>query len=277
MDYLTTYLKVMKNQDFVLSYIDAFAGSGWREAVVPFDARQQALWNGDGAASKGSALRVVDLGYEGRSFNRYVFGDKSRTNLVSLKSEIEAAFAGRERPDMEFHAMEADELIAAECHRLGPQDRAVMFLDPFGMQVSWRSIERIKDSGRIDLWYLAPTEAAIRLMNRDGSIPDDRRAKLDEAMGGRDWWDAVFRPRPADLFGEPGAMEREIGAEQIIQYFETKWRSLFGTGAARHGLRLGRAGRDTFLLCFACSNPSKSAQRPALSIANHLMSSARGG
>jgi three-Cys-motif partner protein len=37
--------------------------------------------------------------------------------------------------------------------------RAVLFLDPYGMQVEWQTIEAIAKTAAIDLWLLFPKEA----------------------------------------------------------------------------------------------------------------------
>lgn len=276
MDYLEQYLKVMKAQPFRLSYIDAFAGTGWRRAGAADDGRQGRLLPA-AEASKGSALRVFDLAYRGRRFDRFVFGDRKPAALRALQAAVAERFPDPGmRPPAEFHAVDADALIAAECDRLRTSDRAVMFLDPFGMQVSWSSIERIARTGRIDLWYLAPTGIAMtRLMQRRAEITDVRRRRLDEALGGAGWEAAIYS-RFQDLLGHE-RKERERGHDAVIAYFESRWRKLFGDGALSPGLRLKHRSNVPYLLCFACSNPNPKARGPALRIAEHLTERASDG
>lgn len=276
MEYLEGYLKVMRNQKFRLSYIDAFAGTGWRRAVTQDDDRQASLI-GATEVRKGSPLRVFELRYQGRAFDRFVFGDRSAAKLHDLESAIRSRFPeGTSRPQIDFRPVDADTLISEECDRMGGQDRAVMFLDPFGMQVSWSSIERIAASHKIDLWYLAPTGMAYnRLMKRSGNIPEQWRRRLDEALGGRGWESAIYQST-RDLLGHD-ELRRVEGHEGVIAYFERQWRTLFGDGAMPHGVRLHRGGHLPYLLCFACSNPSARARKPALAIAQHLADRARHG
>ncbi|WP_375494674.1 hypothetical protein [uncultured Nostoc sp.] len=40
-------------------------------------------------------------------------------------------------------------------------NRAVLFLDPFGMQIPWSTIEAIAHTEAIDLWYLFPLGVAM--------------------------------------------------------------------------------------------------------------------
>ncbi len=276
MEYLEGYLKVMRNQRFQLSYIDCFAGTGWRHVGARGDDRQTSLL-GATEVRKGSALRVFDLRYQGRAFDRFVFGDLSAAKLRDLEAAIDARLpAPVSRPQVVYRPMNADRLITEECGRMGNLDRAVMFLDPFGMQVSWSSIERIAASHKIDLWYLAPTGMAYnRLMQWKGDIPEQRSRRLDEALGGRGWESAIYQSG-RDLLGHD-ELRRVEGHEGVIAYFERQWRTLFGDGAMPHGVRLHRGGHLPYLLCFACSNPSARARKPALAIAQHLANRARHG
>jgi three-Cys-motif partner protein len=233
---------------------------------------------GTAEASKGSALKVFELRNQGRTFDRFVFGDRSPTKLQELRKAVSERFPDRASvPEIEFHAELADTLISKECTRMGSADRAVMFLDPFGMQVSWSSIQQIAASGKIDLWYLAPTGIAInRLMKLRGNIPEPWRRRLDEALGGSGWLEALYDKGPQDLLGHR-QVQRESGYEPLITYFEAQWTKLFGGGALPHGLRLRRGNQLPYLLCFACSNPSGAARKPALAIAKHLIETARHG
>ena len=58
MEYLEGYLKVMRNQKFRLSYIDAFAGTGWRRAVTQDDDRQAMI----GKVNSSVNVSGVDIG-----------------------------------------------------------------------------------------------------------------------------------------------------------------------------------------------------------------------
>jgi three-Cys-motif partner protein len=276
MEYLEAYLKVMKNKPFRLTYIDAFAGSGWRRAAVRSDERQTTFLP-RAEATKGSALMVFELRYEGRRFDRFVFGDRDEAALKRLRADVEAAYPDlARRPDVAYRPMDANELIAAECDSFRDTDRAVMFLDPYGMQVDWRSIERIAASRVIDLWYLAPTGIAFnRLLSPAGRVRNQWIAPLERSLGPN--WDAEFYESTRDLLGEQGR-RREQGYEAVIRSFERKWRALFGEGApSSGGLRLKAGNSLPYLLCFACTNPSPKARGPALRIAEALMKKARHG
>jgi len=277
-DYLTAYLLVMQKQDyFRLSYIDALAGTGWSRAGYREDERQTE-WLSAAPPTKGSALRVFDIKNSGRQFDRYVFNDRRRSALRQLQIEILSLFPTVDTgPQIIFSSDYADALIARECDRLKSHDRVVMFLDPFGMQVSWKSIERIAETNQIDLWYLAPIGGAYgRLMELNDRTSALRRRLLDEALGGSGWHEAIYKTSPPDMLGHSLSV-RVSGWEAIATYFMNKRRSLFGPGALEATLPLGHPGRLPFMLCFACANRNPAAYQPALKIAGHLIEEARSG
>ena len=59
-------------------------------------------------------------------------------------------------------------------------NRAVLFLDPYGMQVTWDTIKAIAATNAIDLWILFPLGIGVnRMTPRRGKISDAWRKKLD--------------------------------------------------------------------------------------------------
>ncbi|MDO9707988.1 three-Cys-motif partner protein TcmP [Paracraurococcus lichenis] len=279
LDYLRAYLTVMRKQRFRLSYIDAFAGSGWRRSGT--DAIQDGLLLQDKEAAMGCALSVLRMPKDFR-FHRYVLGDLMRGNVRSLRAAYDAALAGGENvppPEaVQILRGDANRLVEAECQRLEklPNDRAVMFLDPYGMQVSWRTLERIAISGKIDLWLLVPTGMALaRVMPRHGDVPPSWRKALDRFFGGPDWKSDLFTQTEPDLFGV-STQRRDATLQDITDYVLRRLRDLFGPGVHPSGLDLSIAGRRSYLLAFACANRNSAAFGPALRIADHLMREAKG-
>ncbi|MFN9820462.1 MAG: three-Cys-motif partner protein TcmP, partial [Akkermansiaceae bacterium] len=49
--------------------------------------------------------------------------------------------------------------------------RAVAFLDPFALQVSWTTLEKIAATQAIDMWLLFPAMAVNRMLPKSGEIP----------------------------------------------------------------------------------------------------------
>ena len=147
-DYLKAYLKVFKNKDWVHTiYIDAFAGTG----EVPTAAADPSLpLDDDGKAFiVGSARRALSLE---SSFSEYVFIEKTRMKareLERLKTEYPEK-AGR----ITIVNEDANSALQSICaKRDWRKCRAVVFLDPFGNQVEWKTIEAIAKTKSVDLWY----------------------------------------------------------------------------------------------------------------------------
>ncbi len=80
----------------------------------------------------------------------------------------------------------------------------MLFLDPYGMQVEWETIQAVANTKAIDMWLLFPLWMAVtRLLTKSGDIPSPWRACLDKLLGTTSWYDEFYRvERRKDLFGE---------------------------------------------------------------------------
>lgn len=93
--------------------------------------------------------------------------------------------------------------------------RTLVFIDPYGMSVDWKSISGLKDLG-VDLWILVPTGMGInRLLKNDGKISDAWLEKLERFLG----LDKEFilnhfykEKKSLTLFGEETFLEKEQNA-----------------------------------------------------------------
>jgi three-Cys-motif partner protein len=86
--------------------------------------------------------------------------------------------------------------------------RAVMFLDPYGMSVDWETLESIRATEAIDVWYLVSLAGLFRQAARHADAVDEsKRAALTRMLGNSDWESAWYeRTQQGDLFGA-GDME----------------------------------------------------------------------
>ena len=74
------------------------------------------------------------------------------TELETLKSEFPKLC-----DDIMVINAEANSYIQDMCsNRRWTKNRAVLFLDPFGMEVTWETIAAIAKTKAIDLWILFP-------------------------------------------------------------------------------------------------------------------------
>lgn len=202
-------------------------------------------------------------------FERYVFIERSAercAQLEALKTEF-PAFAN----DIEIRQGDANAEIQALCSEDWRSRRAVLFLDPYGMQVEWATIEAIARTQAIDLWLLFPLGIGVnRLLTRSGEIPESWRLRLDLLLGTKDWYDEFYRVETTPtLFG--GDQERVVKAstETIGRYFSRRLESVFAGVAVQPGVLRNSKQNPLYLLCFAVGNAR--GKDIALRIANHLM------
>lgn len=182
--YVKAYLTIMKKHatenDWILFYFDAFAGSGSREAMIEeVNVGEENLFGdeeieeiAEQASYKGAAERVLGIDIEGFSFDYYYFVDKNEKSLQILRERLISLFPNKAHC-MAFKPGDANERILelvnyAKNH---PKCAALVLLDPFGMQLDWRTIQVLKDIKHIDLWILVPSGVIInRLLTRNGKI-----------------------------------------------------------------------------------------------------------
>ncbi len=269
--YLKDYRKVLKNQPFRVAYIDAFAGTGYRAAAAPAerippplfpdlaDREPQSLLDG----SARLALQVEP------PFDRYIFIEKNRDRCVALES-LRAEFPLR-ASEISIKHGDANQAIRELCAHNWRQNRAVLFLDPYGMQVEWKTIEAVSRTKAIDMWLLFPLGIGVnRLLTRKpDAIPDAWRKRLTAILGTDEWENELYtHESEKTLFGD---QERAVKAsmEAIGRYFVERLKEVFPGVSDRPAVLSNSTGSPLYLFCFAAAN--EKGARIALPIANHLL------
>ena len=138
--YLHAYTLALKNLPFVLHYVDAFAGTGMCDIRI----------GGNLLRVPGSASIAIDCD---PAFHKLIFIERSRRKVKALHLLKDAA-ASR---DITVIRADANRTLPACLSALNSRrDRAIVFLDPFGMQVEWQTLEYIASTKFVDLLYLFP-------------------------------------------------------------------------------------------------------------------------
>lgn len=258
--YLNAYTQALKKQPFELVYIDAFAGAGYRElrakdnseSSVPLfpeliETESQKFMDG----SARIALRIDP------PFKKFIFIEKDPNQYLKLK-QIKIEF-----PDIANNILlveqDANEFLLDYCEKTNWQStRAVLFMDPFGMQVKWQTVEAIAKTKAIDFWYLFPLGAFNRMLKKDGNLDPAWEQKLDEVLGDKKWREAFFQSnQTTDLFTEQEGLSRTVSWEGLIDYFKGRLSTVF-SGVAENPLTLYNSRNvPLFLLCFACGGSEK--------------------
>lgn len=269
--YLSAYPTALKKQPFDLIYIDAFAGTGYVELgdeadngqpLFPEFVDEDATGFIDGSARM--ALNVKP------GFKRYVFIERSPKRFRELQSLRE------DFPDLADAIVtineDANTYLEQMCSNTDWRGRrAVLFLDPYGMQVRWRTLEVIAETRAIDVWILFPLGVAVnRLLRRDGNIDPRIQTRLDELFGTHDWYHSFYREEVFEgLFGAKTVTRKIANVSEIGAYFLSRLRTIFA-GVADNPLPLYTSrGSALYLLCFAVANPGGA--RLAIKIAQEIL------
>ena len=276
--YLHAYTTIMNKQQFHYAYIDAFAGTGYREMENDEDADE--LMFPDLVSSEvvgfydGSARNALEVELP---FMKYIFIEKDATRYAELE-ELRKEFLLKDRFSegmIECLREDANDYLKDLCRKNWKSHRALVFLDPYGMQVEWQTIESIAKTQAIDLWILFPIGMGVsRTLKNDGEMGSSERLTLDQFFGRDDWFDEFYQlPRQGSLFNEEGEMEKrdDILAE-IEQYFLKRLESVFAR-VAENPLPLRNSNNSLmYLLCFAAGNPKAPS---ALEIAEDILKKMR--
>jgi three-Cys-motif partner protein len=275
--YLRAYAKALSKTNFKRVYIDAFAGTGYREqrvsavevlpSIFEDDLKELAALEPqrflDGSAK--IALRVDP------AFHNFIFveyDDAKVRELEKLKTEFPAHASS-----IDVRAGDANATIRDLCKTWDKRGtRGVLFLDPFGMQAQWSTIEAIAATGSIDTWILFPF-AANRLMTKlPTDIPAAWRDRLDMLFGTKDWEKQFYKEKTlVDIFhGDMTVIEKNLTLQGLGAYYNERLRSTFPKVAPNPRILRSSGNVPLFLLCFAAANAGKGGDI-ALKIAKHIL------
>ncbi|HEY0683789.1 MAG TPA: three-Cys-motif partner protein TcmP [Steroidobacter sp.] len=283
--YLKSYTIALKNKPtpdrpFRKAFIDAFAGTGCRSPTrgALASSRQDDLFTELGTPDSqglldGSARLALGIN---PPFDNYIFVEKNASRcrqLAQLKRDFPALGSA-----IDIRRGDANTVIQAICSRTGwSRRRAVLFLDPYGMQVEWKTIAAVAKTKAIDLWLLFPLGIGVnRLLTRSGEIPDSWRQRLTALLGTDDWYDEFYKVEVAsDLLGDINERVVKASMDVIGKYFLARLRTVFAAVAAEPGVLRNSSNNPLYLLCFAVGNDNPRAQRVALRIASYLLKDLR--
>jgi len=257
MAYRTIFSKNPRARYFKTWYVDAFAGTGSRStpdaALKPaslfqdvYDDAETKLYR-DGSAQ--IALRLSS------PFDRYFFIEKTKSRVDELRTTIEINHA-KLFPRCIFKHGDANDVLKTWCNeRDWGKERAVVFLDPYGMQVEWTTVKSLARTRAIDVWYLFPLGVGVtRLLTRDGKIEESWQNRLDLLFGTSEWRSRFYATQTnTGLFGEQDFVRRNVTVENIRGFINERLSSCFARVAKGKVLRNSKSS-PLYLLCFAAAN-----------------------
>ena len=253
-EYLSMYQKALGSTPLKTLYIDGFAGSG----EVPIGKVAEGLFNDEDVQTvmAGSADRAMNVD---PPFDRYIFVDKRKKCIGDLKSKF------KDHPLFEqtdYYVGDANYHIKKICEKEQWRfQRGVVFLDPFGNQVEWDTIEAIARTNALDLWYLFPAGLGVfRQIGRDGRVDSTHEESITRILGTDEWKTAFFKPsKQADLFDDTMTREKVVTPESAAQFAIERLKALFEGGVMDEMIPLGRLSYPSYYLLFAWGNATPKA------------------
>jgi three-Cys-motif partner protein len=249
--YLRAYTTALKKQRFRLLYVDAFAGTGYR--AMREDPEACGLFQEPEGAelAKGSARVALEVD---PPFHKYIFIEKDPAKFREL-SLLRDQFPDRQ---IELINEDSNQAITHICRGTEWRThRAVAFLDPYGMQVEWSTIQEIARTACIDLWYLFPVSMIMRLTPHNGQVPEGWAAALDKILPDSNWRTEFYTDlNEPDLFDVAiSKRQRLVNINSVEQYLINGMNQIFaGVGEKAVPLRNSK-GSCMYLLTFAVGNP----------------------
>ena len=237
-DYLNFYTRALQaspspTNPFETWYIDAFAGTGDRT----IESKSAGLFSQQPGVMEcvrleGSARRAIDVD---PPFRHFVFIEKDPQRFAALE-RVKSDFPNRDIRCVPGDANDELRKIFSngswtQPGRSGLQ-RAVVFLDPYGMSVRWDTLRYLANTQRADVWYLFPLHAALRQLSHDHAALDaGKRASLNEVFGTSDWEQHFYKytPKPSDLFdfAATSAPNRSADPDKVEKFAAERLRTIF--------------------------------------------------
>lgn len=257
--YLEFYTKVLKNQPWRTLYVDAYAGGG-RAVVRAGDrppARSADLFS-DAPPIDTDVRELIDgspriaLGVT-YPFDRYILVDSHPERVAELQA-LKTEF-GDQRTINVLKATAADgiewvtrQAISRKTHR------GVAFLDPFGANLDWASVQKLAATGFFEVVVNFALSMAIqRMLPNSGDVPEAWALALDAYFGDRAWFDEVYE-RGGGLFAGSNLEKRADYSERLLELYRTRLRTAFGHVSTP---RLIRNTRGTPLYYLIWAGPNK--------------------
>lgn len=260
--YLHAYTTIMKKQSWCdgFHYIDAFAGPGDHEirqaaADRTVDPRNALLdissFGGEQEEQQlflaGSPRIALELEFP---FTNYVFVERSPTRIAALE-QLKAEY-GNSR---QIHIRQQDctqyllEKISLNSQLDWKRNRALVFLDPFGMQVGWDTVASLASTKGVEVFLNFPVGMAIQrlLLRQPENFSEAQRQRLDDYFGSPDWFDAIYKRRRT-LFDDEAQEKVTASGEALLKWYRSRLETVFSHVSKAALIRNTRGGHLYYLL-----------------------------
>ena len=277
-EYIEVYTTALKKRKFQLLYIDACAGTGDRTTVLNlgpiFGNKNQII------TTPGSARIALE---NEPSFDVHVFIERNKERYCQLKV-VEQQYPHKKCKLCEG---DANDFVSRLCTKIPWHEptnsrigmRGVIFLDPFGMEINWKTIECIGNTKALDAWIFFPLSGLYRNAPHDKlNLSESKIDSVTRVLGTDSWLDDWYSNSSSgeeDLFGniEPSKQIRTLDVTGIEQYVRKRLKTVF-KGAVLKPMRIkNEQGAPIASLFFCVANETPKAIGAATRIANHILKS----
>lgn len=262
--YLHAYTTILKDQRWCTGflYVDAFAGGG-EAPLRQYDALNAiegtlfsiAKYSDDlglekGIYIQGSPQKALDLQFP---FSEYIFIERNPERIKQLEG-IKTKYDGKRK--VSIIQGDASQSVFRELLLSNRYDwkkyRAVVFLDPFGMQVPWTTIEALGKTKAIEVIVNFPVGMAIqRNLPKTGQFSDLKRQSLTQYFGS-DEWEKIVYEESEDLFGRVKNKKRDSGLA-LAKWYQKRLKEVYGYATSPRVIKNTR-GTPLYYLLWAGSN-----------------------
>jgi len=268
--YVNAYLKIMINQKVKkgwlknIIYFDGFAGSGNRN--IKKENNQLMFFKNvsdeELSVYKGSAERVLSME---KKFDEYYFVDNDKNSIELLQDTLKKK--NLILKNCNFVCKDVNEKIKEFVNKLTKETAALVFLDPFGMQINWQSIELLKDK-RVDLWILIPSGVIVnRLLDKKGKLKFSEKLKSFFGMSKDEILNLFYEEKKAiKLFDDEEKTSKvDDGITKIAEVYIKNLQKMFKYVTKKSLILFNSKRVPIYHFVFASNNLT------ALKIANHII------
>lgn len=213
--YLHAYTVIMRNQRWCRNgyhYIDAFAGTG-----KPWARDEKRYIDG----SPRVALTIE------HPFHSYTFIEKTPWRVERLQ-ELQDEFPDR---DIRIYEGDCNQIIST---RITPRiryqyfNRGLIFLDPFGMDTEWATIEQIAETRALEIFMNLPVMALNRtaLPNDPNALTEAQIDRMNRFWGSTEWRGEIYTEVPT-LFGPLEVKIHPTTGKRVGQLFKRRLEEVF--------------------------------------------------
>lgn len=264
-EYSRFYTTALRTSYFKLWYIDAFAGTGTRTNTRSV-----------GGILDGTPLEQLEETFDGSVLRALaVTPPFAHLRLIEERAKHYRALCEivKTNPDRDITAVrgDANDILPTIFNgepwtsgRDGWCQRALVFLDPYGINVRWATLEMLAATERADVWYLVNLKGITQQLPRKHAALDANKRKSMHDLFGTDDWEKelyAFELPGMDLLGmmEAPSGARDADREKIGQFYRARLAKLFRYVSEPLNLRV-RSQDEYFQLYCLSNNPSPAAQ-----------------